>query len=109
LQEDGGQVVGIAPGREIPAQNVREIAQALQVAFFLCFQSRFLFNFFFLFSTLSKCFESQTNPNYKIMEPLPKINVTTQTPPLDEQLLTENYPNYIDYDDNYYKNVDLVS
>jgi hypothetical protein len=43
------------------------------------------------------------------MEPLPKINVTTQTPPLDEQLLTENYPNYIDYDDNYYKNVDLVS
>jgi hypothetical protein len=24
-------------------------------------------------------------------------------------LLTENYPNYIDYDDSYYESLDLVS
>ncbi|KAJ3643456.1 hypothetical protein Zmor_026166 [Zophobas morio] len=58
-------------------------------------------------STVAKCFETTTNPNYKIIKPI-ELNVSTETPIFDVPVITEDYPDYVDHDESYYKNLEYL-
>ncbi|XP_044272220.1 uncharacterized protein LOC123016069 isoform X2 [Tribolium madens] len=59
-------------------------------------------------SSITACLETNTNPNYKVIKPLEDINITTEAAVIDEPLITENYENYEDFGDDYYKNLDYL-
>ncbi|KYB25363.1 hypothetical protein TcasGA2_TC034437 [Tribolium castaneum] len=59
-------------------------------------------------SSITTCLETNTNPNYKAIKPLDDINITTEAAVIDEPILTENYENYVDFGDDYYKNLDYL-
>ncbi|RZC34880.1 polycystic kidney disease protein 1-like 2, partial [Asbolus verrucosus] len=58
-------------------------------------------------STLSQCLEVNTNPNFDVIQPIDQ-NITTEEPSFDVPEITENYPNYVDFSEEYYKNLDYL-
>ena len=52
--------------------------------------------------------EANTNPKFEILEPFP-FNITTVVPSVTESVLVENYPDYQEFSDEYYKNIESVS
>jgi hypothetical protein len=129
MQKDVGQARGVGTEREVSSQSRRKNQQSVEVQFskltlFALIDLRHasadllvrkkkqtggghLFQISF-FSTLTTCLESNTNPNYKIVKPVDH-NVTTEEPVYDEPLVTENYADYVDFNDEYYKNMEYVS
>jgi hypothetical protein len=64
--------------------------------------------FISLFSALTKCMELNNVPKDDFVVPI-VLNVTTEASIFDGPLLTENYANYVDHQESYYKNLEDVS
>jgi hypothetical protein len=57
---------------------------------------------------MRKCLDTHSNPNYAVLAPI-VLNLTTAAPRSDVPMITENYANYVDFEEEYYKNLDYVS
>lgn len=59
-------------------------------------------------NTLTQCLETNTNPNFDAIAPIER-NISTEEPLLSDTVVTENYDNYVDFNENYYENLENVS
>lgn len=57
---------------------------------------------------ISKCVETFGFENPNLMEPI-DFNITTEAPYDDDLLNNENFPNYQDFPQKYYMNIDTVN
>jgi hypothetical protein len=64
--------------------------------------------FLFALRTLTKCLESNANPDFDIIVPI-SLNVTTNAPILLESPLVEDYPDYVDFSEGQYVDMERVS